>query len=93
MGDNFWNHRVIYHTEDGPGREYYAVHECHYQSGSRVPHSWTENPVIVLENSVKDIETFARRILVACKQPILTEQDGILVEFQTKPTETVTGKP
>lgn len=75
-----WNHRIIYHDEDGPGNEYYAVHECYYsRRGAKMPHSWTESPIKIMENDIADM----KRILKACDQPILKIKGNKLVKVKT----------
>lgn len=89
MADQTWNHRVIYHPEDGPDHAYYAIHECHYR-GNDIPHSWTLNPVTVLADSEDDLMSTLRRMMVCCRKPVLIERDGKLAPYVQPPRNAVT---
>lgn len=66
-----WNHRIIFHREKDARLSYFAVHECHYDDGEKIPHSWTENPIQMIEDNVDDMRVTLTRIRRACNQPIL----------------------
>ena len=75
-GNMFWNNRVIFHKEENPAHSYYAIHECFYDDGELVPHSWTENPIAIIGDNIEEIRETLDRMIRATERPILTEQDG-----------------
>jgi hypothetical protein len=79
-----WNHRVIFHREKDARLSYFAVHECHYNEGEKIPHSWTSEPIRLIEDSVDDMRVTLTRILMACNQPILEIKGSKLIAYTTK---------
>lgn len=74
-----WNHRVILHTEE---REpYFAIHECHYSDGAKIPHSWRENAVPVLEGTLPELRKTLERMLTCCALPVLVIDGDKLKEW------------
>ena len=67
-----WNYRIIKH-----GRKiepYFAVHEVFYDERGKIE-SWTENPVDIVGDSVKDVTKMLETILKDIKQPVLKESE------------------
>lgn len=76
-----WNHRVI-RSEDETGVTY-AVHECHYEKkGDTIPHSWTEQPAVVLSETRTGLFYVLAQMTEAVAQPILQVKDGKLIEVE-----------
>jgi hypothetical protein len=85
-----WNHRILFHREADADHGYFAVHECFYtRRGAKIPHSWTENPIAVSGDDVKEIRVTLRRMLKACGQPILMEKGEKLVAYKGSPQPVV----
>ena len=84
-----WNHRIIFHREKPARNSYFAVHECHYDcAGDKIPTSWTEEAIRIIEDSVDEMRVTLTRIRKACNQPILTIKGKKLVVYsapQNKP--------
>lgn len=69
-----WNHRIIFHPEDKHENSYFAVHECFYERrNAKIPSSWTEQPIRMLDGSLKDMGITLKRIRAAMRLPILQE--------------------
>lgn len=72
-----WNHRILFHPEHGSETAYFAVHECFYgRKGAKIPHSWTEEPIRIIEDSMPDLQKTLKRMLKACTQPTLRITKG-----------------
>lgn len=80
-----WNHRIIFHDEDGPAHAYYAIHECWYgRRGAKIPNSWTIDPVPILESDMESLSKSLQRMQEACTKPVLriTKDGKRLVEMK-----------
>jgi hypothetical protein len=76
-----WNHRILAHLTP-EGEIYFAVHECHYRRrNAQTPHSWSTDPVPVLEEDLPSLKRTLRRMRAACNKPILIEKQGKLVKY------------
>ena len=79
-----WNHRIIFHREKIARHSYFAVHECFYdREGDKIPTSWTEDAIRIIEDSLDDMRVTLTRIRRACNQPILTIKGKKLVVYST----------
>ena len=73
---SFWHYQLMYHKYDEPvlGEEgYYAVHE--YYNMDDGP-GWTENPVTVDGNSIKDVKKMLLLILKDIDKHGVKQYDG-----------------
>lgn len=83
-----WNHRIIFHRDKNARLSYFAVHECHYhKAGDAIPHSWTEEPIRLIEDSVDDMRVTLTRIRRACTKPVLETYRKKLVVYSTAQKE------
>lgn len=94
----YWNHRVI-RTEDD-GEPFYAVHECHYNDGETIPHSWTSEPADVCSETRDGLSWALSGVAKGIALPVLeVGADGKLHELEpaTEAADTlreaVNGKP
>jgi hypothetical protein len=84
-----WNHRIIFHREMSARNSYFGVHECFYDRASdKIPTSWTEESIRIIEDSVDDLRVTLTRIRKACNQPILTIKGKKLVVYSAYIKET-----
>lgn len=84
-----WNHRVIRH-DDKPDDIYYAIHECFYEKeGSKIPTSWTMDPINVMGATREELVETLERMLGAVKNPILKIEGEKLGEVEPALTEGV----
>jgi len=72
-----WIHRVIRH-KDTDGSYYYAIHECFYHKPTdKIPHSWTEDEISPIGESIESLLKTLQRMNVACQKPTLEiTEDG-----------------
>jgi hypothetical protein len=67
-----WDHRVMMtvtprvHMDDAIT---YGIHEVYYRGDKVI--SWTDTPVEIVEESLKDLKTTLKNMLEACKLPVL----------------------
>jgi hypothetical protein len=62
-----WNHRVI-EAEDGS----LGMHECFYNEGDEIPHSWTAFPVEVTGDTIPEVAMVLVQMTRAMNKPTLT---------------------
>lgn len=75
-----WDHRVV-RTEVG-GEIFYSIHEAYYTtSEDKIPHSITELEVAPNGESLEELEKELERYKKALAEPVLTLQDGKVVEW------------
>lgn len=83
-----WNHRIIFHREKPAKNSYFGVHECFYdRDGDKIPTSWTEEAIRIIEDSMDDMRVTLTRIRRACNQPILEIKGKKLVAYSTAQRE------
>jgi hypothetical protein len=81
---SYWNHRVM-RTETPQTHELsgitlidsyttYAIHEVYYRGDKVI--SWTDTPVEIVEESLKDLKKTLKNMLDACKLPVLDSITG-----------------
>jgi hypothetical protein len=75
-----WNYRVI-RSWEANGELYYAIHECLYEGGDRLPHSWTASPVSVSGETHAELLTTLQQMHRAVLEPVLEQCDARLVEI------------
>jgi len=69
---SYWNYRVMInvtprvHMDDAIT---YGIHEVYYRGNK--PISWTDTPVEIVEESLKDLKSTLKYMLEACKLPVL----------------------
>jgi hypothetical protein len=72
-----WDYRVMItvtprvHMDDAIT---YGIHEVYYR-GSKVI-SWTDTPIEIVEESLKDLKKTLKNMLEACKLPVLDSITG-----------------
>jgi hypothetical protein len=70
--ESYWDHRVMMtvtsrvHMDDAIT---YGIHEVYYRGDKVI--SWTDTPVEIVEESLKDLKTTLKNMLEACKLPVL----------------------
>ena len=75
--ESYWNHRVIRtitpqtHMDDCIT---YGIHEVYYRGDKVI--SWTDTPIEIVEESLKDLKTTLKNMLEACKLPVLDSITG-----------------
>lgn len=67
------SHRVIRRTAPRSGRPYFQVHEGSCNKGELIPHSWTENPVTPIGETVDELRIELELFLGALDLPVLKE--------------------
>jgi hypothetical protein len=73
-----WNYRALVRFfEKEP---IFGIHECHYaRKGAKIPNAWSTEPVRPAGNSRAELEADLKKMLAACRKPILieyTRKDG-----------------
>ena len=63
-----WNHRLM-RTKHVNDYMTYGIHEVYYRGNKVI--SWTDTPVEIVEESLKDLKTTLKNMLEACKLPVL----------------------
>lgn len=80
---SYWNYRVMmtktpqkYDLESMDLNNYisYGIHETYYRGDKVI--GWTDNPVEIQEESLKDLKKTLKNMLHACKLPILDAITG-----------------
>ena len=75
--ESYWNHRVmmtvtpIFHMDDSIT---YGIHEVYYRGDKVI--GWTDTPVEIVEESLKDLKKTLKNMLDACKLPVLDSITG-----------------
>jgi hypothetical protein len=70
--ESHWDHRVMMtvtprvHMDDAIT---YGIHEVYYRGDKVI--SWTDTPVEIVEESLKDLKKTLKYMLEACKLPVL----------------------
>ena len=87
-----WNYRVI-RSWEANGELYYAIHECLYEGGDRLPHSWTASAASVSGETHAELLTTLQQMHRAVLEPVLEQCDERLVEIdvEAKSTEPTIG--
>jgi hypothetical protein len=75
--ESYWDHRVMMtvtprvHMDDAIT---YGIHEVYYRGDKVI--SWTDTPVEIIEESLKDLKTTLKNMLEACKLPVIDSITG-----------------
>jgi len=82
--ESYWNHRVMmtvtprldHYQLDTRVDDYisYGIHEVYYRGDKVI--SWTDTPVEIVEESLKDLKATLKNMLEACKLPVLDSITG-----------------
>ena len=75
-----WNYRVI-RSRQPNGEFYYAIHECYYEGGDRLPDRWTASPVSVGGETHAELLTTLQQMHRAMLEPVLEQCGERLVEI------------
>lgn len=94
ISENFklgtWNHRVLAHEspawvprELGEKPEiYFQIHECHYNEGSEIPHSYTSDGASIGGDDIKEIKWVLDRMKECLFKPILWAGEKFPQEYK-----------
>ena len=81
-----WNYRVI-RSWEANGELCYAIHECLYEGGDRLPHSWTASAASVSGETHAELLTTLQQMHRAMLEPVLEQRDERLVEIGVDPRD------
>lgn len=74
-----WNHRVI--KESLNGEDWYSVREVFYNSDGSI-YAYTDEPVEVSGDSIKELREYAQWILDCLDKPVLVDGDVEFVDME-----------
>ena len=70
---SYWNHRVM-RTKHVDDYMTYGIYEVYYRGDKVI--NWTDTPVEIVEESLKDLKATLKNMLGACKLPVLDSITG-----------------
>lgn len=69
-----WNYRVMKHTDEKFGEDYFQIHEVYYDETGK-HHSYTEGAVTVGADDLAGVGNVLKMMAEALTKPVLTTKD------------------
>ena len=75
--ESYWNHRVMMTVTPIVNMDNditYGIHEVYYRGDKVI--NWTDTPVEIVEESLKNLKATLKNMLEACQLPVLDSITG-----------------